>query len=238
MAKMVIDRCNEHLAAHADLREWNQAVGDVLTQAGAGREVEGDRLVPLLGMMAAALPHLAGSPDRLEYASPRMPPTLDLWFRSGRFAVDVGMGLNFRDRCVYLASGLVTPAPLWRATPEFWEHMSSLARYADDVTYEPAEAAPQPQDPMAARHLLRSKCAVFQLIAHYALLKSAEADPEPTPGLIVVSWPWGTAIEPLLCAAAECFAKLQRMNWLLYRVNYLDERARERRDRIVGSHER
>jgi hypothetical protein len=235
MAKKVIDRCNEYLAAYSDVRGWNRSVADVLAQAGVGRKVDGDQLVPLLQMMASALPHLAGSPDRLQYASPRMPPTLDLWFRSERFGVDIGMGLNFRDRCVYLASGLVTPAPLWRVAAEFWERMSLLARYADDVTYEPSGVAPQPQDPSAACHLLGSKCALFQLIAQYALLKSADASPEPAPGLVIVSWSWGTAIEPLLCAAAECFAKLERMNWLLHRINYLDGRARSRSDRVIES---
>jgi hypothetical protein len=234
MAQSITNQIERLLVEHPELARWSDALSEVLHQlrerTSSMCEVFADELMNDMTLILASLPRVASTHDELQDVTGAI-STLDVRFLSKRFGVTFGMGLDMRLRSFYLCAEMLKPAQLWRAPAEFWEQMASLSRYCDDVTYEPCVAAPKPEDGMAVRHLQRSKCAVFRMIADYTLLKAQEAMPEPDCGGVTVYWSWGTEIEPLLTGAAECFARLSRMNWLLHRLNYGDAHARRAKAR-------
>jgi len=234
MTQSIRTRIRQFLAEHGELAQWSDLVADVIRQyvqglrAGGTIELCAEELIESMSLILAALPKLASTRDQLADDTGPL-STLGIRHRSKRFGVGIGMGLSFKDRNIYLYAEMLYPAQLWRVGAEFWEKMASLSHFCDSVVYGGGECAPEPEDRMSVRHLQGSKCAVFTMIANYALLKAQEAVPEPTCGAVEVQWSWGTKIEHLLPCAAECFARLSRMNCLLQRVNYIDEKGKARR---------
>ncbi len=232
MSEALGRRVKTLLADHPELARWNDLVEDFLHQFSQQPPLTGsncaDDIIDNLSLILTCLPGVASTHDELQDTTGNI-NTLDVLFTSTRFNVTFGMGFDFRCRSIYLCDEMLRPAQLWRVPAEFWETMASLSRISDDVVYEPSDAAPDPADPSAARHLERSKCAVFGMIANYTMLKAQCALPEPECGFVTVHWAWSTQLEPLLTHAAMCFASLSRMNWLLHRVNYADRHARARK---------
>ena len=224
--------CGPHFPA------WDRAVdayvhgyeppdGDVERQLARDEVIgAGNTLCELLTVLCEV------DPPQDQWTRPKYCPNLsglDAWMRSEKFGVDFHLGIDI-GQGIYLSTELVSPAPLWRMRDDFWWLLASMTEFGD-LRLEQTACPTPPIDQHITRTLERSRSAVFSLITNYVMFQAEDGYEEPDLGLIDVYWPGDIEWSELLRCGAECFRRLYRMNYLIYRLNYIGKKAALRHER-------
>jgi len=211
-------------AVDAYVRSYEPPDGDIERQLSRDEVIgAGNVLCELLIVLCEV------EPPQDRWTRPKYCPNssgLDAWMRSEKFGVDFHLGIDI-EQGIYLSTELVSPAPLWRMRDDFWWLLASMTEFGD-LRLEQSECPTPPIDQHVTRTLERSRSAVFTLITNYVMFQAEDGYAEPDLGSIDVYWPGDTEWSELLRCGAECFRRLYRMNYLIYRLNYIGQKAAER----------
>ncbi len=147
--------------------------------------------------------------------------------RSEKMDVTFDFGVYYND--FFLHSDLRYPFFIKNMDDQFWSHFVELQSLGQFEFMENAGPSSNEAD-TAMKHLKNTKSNIFQMIRNYILL-DIYADDVTDLGSIEIKWPVTDSWDSIIENGLSAFTRLYRINYMLYRYEYLRMRnIRKRRN--------
>ena len=139
------------------------------------------------------------------------------------------LGMKFALGCyqreIFLSCYLHSPEHIRSMTDEFWACFIELPSLGDFRFLQ--NASPSSEE---ARRIMKqsknTKSNIFQIIRNYLLLEGF-GDGSDDIGSLEIKWPFTTPWNDLIENAVKAFGRLYKINYLLYRSEYIRSRGRQ-----------
>jgi hypothetical protein len=125
-------------------------------------------------------------------------------------------------------TNLVYPGHLKSVPDEFWDAMVEAQRYGTFVFQENAAPTYSGAHRPTPAVLAAGRSNIYKLIRSALVLEQWDPDSLGDLGWLETTWPTTTSWDRLLVEGANAFRAMHRMNYLLYRVDYLRRQGAKR----------
>jgi hypothetical protein len=143
--------------------------------------------------------------------------------RSKKMAQDFRFGAYLLNE-YYMECSIPYPIHLKKMPDDFWRILLQLGEFGNFGFGENRTSA-------------AGKSNVFKMIRAYSEIEAAtdefDDDPFMDFGFLTVSWPLSTSIGELFAAAADVLPRMHRLSYMLYRAEYIAQKARDKRSKMA-----
>ncbi|MBI5591566.1 MAG: hypothetical protein HY881_13895 [Deltaproteobacteria bacterium] len=144
--------------------------------------------------------------------------------QSEKMGVRFDFGIYHNE--LFLHSDLSSPFYLKSMDDEFWSHFIALKSHGQFEFLENAVPSSNEAN-MAMKELKNTKSSIFQLIRNYIILELYEGGAADI-GALEIKWPVTESWDSIIKNGASAFNHLYRINYMLYRTEYLHSGSRKR----------